>query len=47
MPYDRSTLYSLTDVNFAVEMLGMGRDIVGLYEQNRVFVIDIKALFYT
>jgi hypothetical protein len=30
-----------------VKMLGIGWDIMGLYEQNRVLVIGTEVLFYT
>ena len=32
---------------FGVKLFGTGRDIMGLYEQNRVLIIDTKVLFYT
>jgi len=32
---------------FGVRLFGTGRDITGLYEQNRVLVIGTKVLFYT
>jgi len=34
-------------VNFGVKLFGTGWDIMGLYEQNCVLVIDTKVLFYT
>ena len=32
---------------FGVKTFGTGRDITGLYEQNRVLRINTKVLFYT
>ena len=31
---------------FDVKLFGMGRDIMGLYEQNRILMIGTKVLFY-
>jgi hypothetical protein len=32
---------------FGVKLFGMGWDIMGLYEQNRVLMTGMKVLFYT